>query len=1242
MKKTKKALALALALAIAGTTNLSGLENVVKVEAATSTTSGSTVIDDVEWGYYRSSEEDTLTIFLKNGTSLGEGIKDVTIPTNINNIQLGKLSTVNTCNVKSFTIPSGIDISNNAFSNAAVETIYYQNSTLQSNVFNQCNVKNLVLDGTTSTNWFAMQDNKYLETLEIKNSESFIFSLQCFERCKNLKTVTIDNTVKTVTIGTQAFELCANLSEFNCNATDSVNLVQRAFGNCVKLSNVEFNCNVNIVTSQQTQYGPYCDTNIGGAFFNCFEKETDEKGNIIKKSLIFNKDVVCTDSNDGKYNTEVIEHCSGLTDVIFNGYATLTDNFFFNCESLTNIEFNSKAVLGNALFKGIPIETLDFKSYVITIGETNRTIDTNPFDECQAKTLIFEDVIQTTTIANMPNLETLYFGDTVGVIGFGIVGNDGNIKKIDCGVNLKNCDYLKSIIIYETDLLLYDDHDALNDKLKYFRANLKNNIPTIYGLGYKDAVDNYVETWAYKNNFKYSNIISELKADYDNNNPIIGNNLTSTDIDTSKINVTAKLQPVVTNIFKKINFSDFNFTILQNQGFLTIPLKNENADENTGFTIGEIPTKLENSCNTFYVYYSGIEKECFIYTENKTPISINVNWNDTAISNLVADQPITLATVASGATITYNDNTTQAISNDVLVLDKTTTTLGDNIFTISLKENETIKEEKTFTIKENYITAIKAEYNSDNTIYVGDKIDTSKIKVTPIYKYDEDQTVNRDIAFTKLSQSQLTKEGANEITVYYNDLETTMVVSAAAVVPTNIYAMFDTNCKYYEGQENIDPKSILVTIEYNNGSQKTGADISYAYEVTKIQAGTTTIQAKVSYAGLERVIEIPVTPREITGIKASANIASATEGTTLSKTIIDKIEITYNNGKTETLDASTIDYNSLTFNHYVITANIQNTITINYAGKTSEITIWGVSNSVTRIYAEYIGSGQIVGTQIPTSDVAVHAINANGQITNITEGILLENGIPYNVGPNTVTIHYGSFSCTIIVTGLPVPAATSAPSINLSATEAPATSEPVQTNKPVTTVTETPSSTTVVSTPNTANSAPIVTNSPITINANNNKITTATNETYKIYTNKNVVLTINAVSASAIKYQVVTKGTNVSDTAWKDVTNNKIIVSKTKKPSIVYIQYTDANGMVQTIHTNGFTIDKKKATVNVKKNKTYKTGKKVTFKDASGIKSAKLDGKKIKSGVKVQKKGTHTLVVTDKAGNKTTIKFKVK
>ena len=72
-------------------------------------------------------------------------------------------------------------------------------------------------------------------------------------------------------------------------------------------------------------------------------------------------------------------------------------------------------------------------------------------------------------------------------------------------------------------------------------------------------------------------------------------------------------------------------------------------------------------------------------------------------------------------------------------------------------------------------------------------------------------------------------------------------------------------------------------------------------------------------------------------------------------------------------------------------------------------------------------------------------------------------------------------------------------------------------------------------------------------------------------------------------------------------------------------------------------VDNTAPTTNVKSGKSYKKGYKLTFKDKiSGMKSAKLDGKTVKSGAKVNKKGKHTLVLKDKQGNTKTVKFTIK
>lgn len=77
--------------------------------------------------------------------------------------------------------------------------------------------------------------------------------------------------------------------------------------------------------------------------------------------------------------------------------------------------------------------------------------------------------------------------------------------------------------------------------------------------------------------------------------------------------------------------------------------------------------------------------------------------------------------------------------------------------------------------------------------------------------------------------------------------------------------------------------------------------------------------------------------------------------------------------------------------------------------------------------------------------------------------------------------------------------------------------------------------------------------------------------------------------------------------------------------------------------TDNKSADTKKPTVSgVKNGKTYKKSVKITYKDASGIKSAKINGKRFKSGKIVSKNGSYTVTVTDKAGNTRTVRFKIR
>lgn len=104
-----------------------------------------------------------------------------------------------------------------------------------------------------------------------------------------------------------------------------------------------------------------------------------------------------------------------------------------------------------------------------------------------------------------------------------------------------------------------------------------------------------------------------------------------------------------------------------------------------------------------------------------------------------------------------------------------------------------------------------------------------------------------------------------------------------------------------------------------------------------------------------------------------------------------------------------------------------------------------------------------------------------------------------------------------------------------------------------------------------------------------------------------------------------------------DPSSDGFVVSQEGKNVVEVYDYN--NNMT----TCSFVVDTTKPKVKgVANNKTYKGKRKITFSDKYGIKTAKLNGKNIKNSKVVSKKGSYTLKVTDKAGNTTMVKFKIK
>lgn len=105
----------------------------------------------------------------------------------------------------------------------------------------------------------------------------------------------------------------------------------------------------------------------------------------------------------------------------------------------------------------------------------------------------------------------------------------------------------------------------------------------------------------------------------------------------------------------------------------------------------------------------------------------------------------------------------------------------------------------------------------------------------------------------------------------------------------------------------------------------------------------------------------------------------------------------------------------------------------------------------------------------------------------------------------------------------------------------------------------------------------------------------------------------------------------------QDFATDYLLISQ---EGIYDITAIDKNNNLTSIH---FGIDTTKPTIKgVAQNRIYRKARTIKFSDkGSGIKKAILNGKKITSGKKVEKKGTYILKIADRAGNQKTINFEL-
>ena len=1170
------------------------------------------------------------------------------------------------------------------------------------------------------------EKNSTIESITLGSNVTEIGAC-AFSCCSNLKSVSQANhneQSNIITIGYGAFEYCDKLENLDFNIGDigsfglymctSLKEIKDFYGSKIgmiscwnsgiekfdfsKCTNLTIDLNALAYTKLKELHIP-CDVtlashalyeclclqkaefdgkvNAGMYTFNNSFKEEYKNGNLIDKSIVFHDDVKMPDYSNGTKNSS-FAGCNGLTKIVFEKNAELGSYMFeytemdkngaisiSTCPNLKDIEFQGDVTLGKYVFTGAPKlnTTMRFPGNVYSDYEDAQS----SLFACSTITdVIFDAEKNNTTI------ECNFWNDDVQNVTYGknVSTIKGRMRESGNGTYVQNVLFLNPNV----DIQLLDYQEK------------KHNV---YGFSSSRRTEKFpkVENWIDKNNYSqsenYINIVDKLIVDEPDT---YYGAIDKKDIDFNNLSV--KYIPTYANSEK--------YEIVPCE---TDPYKIKNVIDDAGYIVcnPDIPDTLtpRDEAYTFTITFSSVKSDFIhIKVEDIIPQKLDIDWKTDNIKELVASDDVKIQDVVSGVAVTYNNGEVKEFTSadlDNFTLENTTTNddtvkAGKNIFAVTYHEtSKYIKDEdgnyknykasasKEFDIQKNYVTAINAEL-VEKTRYVGDTITKDDIILHATYKNDKDITVPKEVEPSSIENVVLTASGTSIVVVNYGNLQTKVEVPTKELVPTKIAASFEKTNAYIEGQKEFDLDAFHVAVTYNSGLVKDNYDKKNLVltkdncKVEKLVSTSTEIKVKMVYMenGVSvdtAEIEVPITPKKLTEISAVSKVDSMVEGTIFPQSNLEALTLTYNNGNTETLDATSLDFDQLEIQQDKIVADQDNEIKITYQGVSTTITVHGVKKEIENVEAKYMGQPVVVGQYLKLSDVEVTVFYNNGQSEVLSSGYVVkevERKIS-KIGDNEIKIYFDTFEATIIVPGITedmnivsshVPTSTSIVTTGNTTDHTEVMNTIAPTNNAEQTTTNNAEQTTINNAePTTTNNAePTTTNLAVntipstvisTFNITSNIKNLVLGQTTKtVYTNKTVQLQIASDKISNLQYQLVT--TKLSNKAWKNLSDTKLTVKKAKTPTVVYFRYTDATGKTITTQTIQFVIDKIKPSVNVKKGKTYKKGFKLQFNDASGISYAKLDGKKVKNKTKISKKGSHKIVVVDLANNKQTMRFKIK
>ena len=343
-------------------------------------------------------------------------------------------STVNSTNVTDVTIPEKVTYNNKEYTVTAIGQ----------SAFDRCtNLKNVTIPNTvTDIENGAFQLCSSLTSITIPDGVTTIGDW-AFNYCTGLTSINIPENV--TTIGKQTFYHCQNLESITIPSS-VISIGELAFGDCDKLTNVTIPEGVTTIGDSAFQYCnelasvsiPSSVTSIGnGVFASCYKLTTITlaKGNesyIVENNVLFNK-----------AKTELVAYPSAKTETTYS------------------IPSGVSIIKAHA-FKGCRLESL-------TIPETVTTIEDNAFESCNNFTR-FEIPSSVTSLGEG------VFNQCYDLKAITVAAENSNYSAVDGVLFDKD---MKTLIAYpcgktDTSYIIPNGVDAISNDAFYVCENIKS------------------------------------------------------------------------------------------------------------------------------------------------------------------------------------------------------------------------------------------------------------------------------------------------------------------------------------------------------------------------------------------------------------------------------------------------------------------------------------------------------------------------------------------------------------------------------------------------------------------------------------------------------------------------------------------------------------------------------------------------------------------------------------------------